>query len=179
MPDKFSSGKGVFTIRIADPRDAAAVRNLRLEALSLHPEAFAADLEMTAAEAADVWAERIAGYAAINSGAIYIALVGDILVGMSGIGRGHWPKTQHFSTIWGVYVNQDWRGQHIAGQLLNGCIEWAEKNGISVINLGVNISNIPAIRSYARSGFTVYGVEPRAIFYNGNYYDELLMVKLL
>jgi RimJ/RimL family protein N-acetyltransferase len=179
MTVKFSSGKGVITIRSADPCDAAAVRSLRLEALSLHPEAFSADLEMAAAEGADVWAERMAGYAAINSGAIYIALVADILVGMSGIGRGHWPKTHHFGTIWGVYVNQDWRGQHIAGQLLNGCIEWAEENSISVINLGVNISNIPAIRSYARSGFTVYGVEPRVIFYNDSYYDELLMVKLL
>jgi RimJ/RimL family protein N-acetyltransferase len=63
--------------------------------------------------------------------------------------------------------------------MLNRCIDWAKKNGIRVINLGVNISNIAAIRAYSRSGFTVYGVEPRLIFYNGDYYDELLMARLL
>ncbi len=138
-----------------------------------------ADAEMTAAEGAETWAERIGGYAEANSGAISIALAGDTLVGMTGIGRGHWPKTHHFATIWGVYVNQDWRGFHIGEQLLNGCCEWAEESGISVINLGVNISNVPAIRCYSHCGFTIYGIEPRTICHNGTYYDELLMAKLI
>jgi RimJ/RimL family protein N-acetyltransferase len=179
MNEKFSTVKGEITVRLADPRDAALVRELRLEALSIHPEGFSADLEMTAAEGPDVWAERITGYTASNSGTICIALAGNILVGMAGIGRGHWPKTHHFGTVWGVYVKQDWRGNNIAGMLLNGCIEWAKTNGINVIKLGVNLSNIPAIRAYSRNAFTVYGVEPRSIFYNGVYYDELLMARLL
>ncbi len=145
----------------------------------MHPEAFSADLEMTAAEGPDVWAERIYGYTASKSGGICVELTGDNLVGMIGIGRGHWPKTQQFGTILGVYVNHDWRGHHITVQMLNRCIDWAKKNGIRVIKLGVNISNIAAICAYSRSGFTVYGVEPRSIFYNGDYYDELLMARLL
>jgi RimJ/RimL family protein N-acetyltransferase len=152
---------------------------LRLEALSLHPEAFAADVEMTAAEGAEIWAERIAEYAATKSSAICIAFAGDKLVGMTGIGRGHWPKTRHIATIWGVYVNQDWRGLHIGEQLLNGCTEWAIVNGVKVINLGVNISNVPAIRCYSRCGFTLYGIEPKAICHNGIYYDEMLLAKLI
>ena len=134
---------------------------------------------MTAAEGADVWAERITGYAASNSGAICIALAGDILVGMSWYRAWSLAKDAPFRYDLGCLVNQAWRRYHIAGKLLNGCIEWAKANGVKVINLGVNISNIPAIRSYSRSGFTVYGVEPRAIFHNGVYYDELLMAKLL
>jgi hypothetical protein len=43
---------------------------LRLKALSRHPKAFAADVELTAAETAEVWAERIAGYDASHSAAI-------------------------------------------------------------------------------------------------------------
>ncbi len=100
MIDKFSTPKGDITVRMAAPGDAAALQELRLEALSLHPETFSADLEMTAAEGAEVWAERIAGYTTSSSGAICIALAGDSLVGMTGIGRGHWPKTRHFGTIW-------------------------------------------------------------------------------
>jgi RimJ/RimL family protein N-acetyltransferase len=179
MAGKFSTVKGEITIRMANPDDAAIVRSLRLKALALHPEAFAADLEMSAADGVEVWAERIADYAANSSSAICIALKGDILIGMSGIGRGHWPKRRHSGTIWGVYVNQRWRGLHIAEQLLNGCIEWGKENGVSVINLGVNLSNVPAIRCYARSGFTIYGVEPRAIYHEGVYFDELLMAKLI
>jgi GNAT superfamily N-acetyltransferase len=179
MNEIFSTVKGEITIRVADPHDAALVRDLRLEALLLHPEAFSADLEMTAAEGSDVWADRIAGYTASNSGAICIASAGSTLVGMAGIGRGHWPKTHHLGTIWGVYVKQDWRGNNIAGKLLNGCIEWAKTNGINVIKLGVNLSNLHAIRAYSHNGFTVYGVEPRSIFHNSVYYDELLMARLL
>jgi hypothetical protein len=99
---------------MANPGDAAIVRSLRLEALSLHPEALSADLEMTAAEGADVWAERFAGYAASSSGDICIAFNGNSLVVMTGIRRGHWPKTRHFAAIWGVYVSQEWLGVHIA-----------------------------------------------------------------
>jgi RimJ/RimL family protein N-acetyltransferase len=40
-------------------------------------------------------------------------------------------------------------------------------------------TNAPAIRCYARHGFTVYGVEPEVIFANGVYYDELLMLRRL
>jgi len=35
--------------------------------------------------------------------------------------------------------------------------------------------NTPAIRCYDRCGFSIFGVEPKAIFYNGVYYDEFLM----
>ncbi len=179
MTTELSTIRGNITIRMAVPDDAESVRSLRLEAVTLHPEAFAADVEMTAAEGAEVWAERIAGYAVTHSSAISIALADDKLVGITGIGRGHWPKTNHFGTIWGVYVKSDWRGLHIGEQLINRCKEWAEGNGVTVINLGVNISNVPAIHLYSRCGFTVYGIEPRTLYHQGNYYDELLMVKLI
>jgi hypothetical protein len=89
MTSQFSTTKGEITIRMANPGDAAIVRSLRLEGLSLHPEALSADLEMTASEGADVWAERIAGYAASSSGAIYIAFDENNQVGRIGIGNGH------------------------------------------------------------------------------------------
>jgi RimJ/RimL family protein N-acetyltransferase len=179
MTNRFLTPKGEINLRLAAPDDAAAVRELRLEALSLHPEAFSADLTITAAEGAEVWAERIAGYQTSSSGAICIASFSDGLIGMTGIGRGHWPKTQHFATIWGVFVSPEWRGYHIAEQLFTVCFDWAKGEGVTVINLGVNISNVNAIRCYSRCGFTIYGVEPRAIYLHDIYYDELLMSKLI
>lgn len=136
-------------------------------------------MELTAAETAEVWAERIAGYDASHSAAICIAQCDDILVGMSGIGRGHWPKTHHSSTLWGVYAKLEWRGLHIGKAVVNGCLDWAKVSGVTIVKLGVNITNTVAIQRYKHCGFTEYGVEPRVICVNGVYHDELLMVKLL
>ncbi len=179
MTHQLSTSKGDIIIRLALPADGLALRELRLEALAAHPDAFAADIETTVKEEPAVWSVRIAEYATDRSGAICIAQAGDILVGMTGIGRGHWPKTRHFGKIWGVYVKPDWRGIYLGDELVNSCVDWARNNGISVVNLGVNIANISAIRCYSRCGFTIYGIEPRAIYINGVYHDELLMVRLL
>jgi ribosomal protein S18 acetylase RimI-like enzyme len=179
MTNHLSTPKGEVNIRIATIEDATSLLALRLEALSMHPEAFAADVEKTAAGGEKAWAELITEYANTKSGAIVIARAGDELIGMSGIVRGHWPKTKHSGSLWGVYVKPDWREYKIGKAIVNYCIEWAIDNGVSVVNLGVNISNIPAIRCYSRCGFTIYGVEPKVIYHNCVYYDELLMVKIL
>jgi len=101
------------------------------------------------------------------------------LIGMAGIIRGHWPKTRHFGTVWGVYVEPGWRGYKIAEAMVNAISEWATAHEMTVIYLGVTVSAKAAIRCYARCGFTEYGIEPKAIYYHGNYFDQALMVKLL
>src|SRR4030065_1784935 len=110
MITSLSTPKGEIIIRIATPEDAASLLELRLEALSTDPEAFAADVEKTAADGVDAWLKLITENAKTQSGAIIIACVGADLIGMSGIDPGHWPKTRHSGTVWSVYVNPDWRG---------------------------------------------------------------------
>jgi ribosomal protein S18 acetylase RimI-like enzyme len=175
----FSTSKGVITIRIAITEDAASLCKLRLEALSMYPEAFAADTDKTASDGDEAWAKLVTNYGNFKSGAMVIACAEEELVGMVGIVRGHWPKTRHYGTLWGVYVKPDWRGFRIGEAIVNGCIEWAIGNNLTVVNLGVNTENTHAIHCYTRCGFSTYGTEPRVIFYNGVYYDEYLMVKLL
>ena len=179
MNTPISTPRGEITIRLAKEEDAASLLELRLEALTLHPDAFAADVEKTAAAGAEAWVERIHEYAKDQSGAIIIAFVGNKLIGMNGIVRGHWPKTRHSGTLWGVYMSPSWRGYHVGEAIVEGCVEWAVGNNLTVVTLGVIISNIPAIRCYAHCGFTVYGIQPRVTFYNDIYYDDLLMVKVL
>ncbi len=169
--------RGTITIRQASVDDAAALRELRLEALAKHPQAFAADSATTAAEPASLWAERIAAYASGNTAVVYVAEAEGGLVGMAGLARGHWPKTQHGATFWGVYVREEWRGLHVAEALLQGCITWARGQGVEVVKLGVITTNAPAIRCYARCGFAVYGVDPQVIRCDGISYDELLMAR--
>jgi RimJ/RimL family protein N-acetyltransferase len=56
---------------------------------------------------------------------------------------------------------------------------WAKARKIILVKLGVAATNISAIRCYERCGFSTYGTEPRAIFYEGKYYDEFLMSRSL
>jgi RimJ/RimL family protein N-acetyltransferase len=165
------------TIRFAVVDDAALLRELRLEALASAPTAFAADYDTTAAETVEAWAQRIVDTAVDDKGVICVASVDDRLIGMAGLIRGNRPKTRHGATIWGVYVQPEWRGHHVAEALIDACLAWAQTHAVTIVKLAVVTTNTPAIRCYARCGFSVYGIEPKAICYDGVFYDELLMVK--
>ena len=179
MTSPIFTPKGEVNVRIATVQDAVTLLALRLEALAMHPEAFAADVDKTAAEGKMVWVERLIEYANTKSGAIMIAQARDEQIGMSGIVRGHWPKTQHSGNLWGMYVKPDWRGHKIGDAIVSGCTTWAIENKLTVITLEVTSSNNSAIRCYNRCGFEAYGIAPKAIFYNGTYYDNMLMAKLI
>jgi RimJ/RimL family protein N-acetyltransferase len=177
MAEQLITPKGTISIRPALRDDADALHALRVEALGAQPEAFAADLAAAQNDPVDLWTERITDYALNNYGVISVAWVEERLVGMTGLARGHWPKTRHSGSIWGVYVTPEWRGLRIGEALIGECLAWARTQGLAVVKLGVVTTNTSAIRCYARCGFTVFGVEPKAIFYDGVYYDELLMAK--
>jgi RimJ/RimL family protein N-acetyltransferase len=179
MTQNLSTPQGEVMVRIAIPEDAPALIKLRLEALASHPESFAADVEMTQARGVEAWAEEIARDAKDESGIIAIAMAGDNLIGMTGVGKGHWPKTQHSAVVWGVYVNPSWRGVRIADAILRECIDWAASHGILVLKLGVVTTNQAAIRCYQRMGFTIYGTEPKSNYWGGIFYDEYLMARFI
>jgi RimJ/RimL family protein N-acetyltransferase len=179
MSQRLTTPMGIVSIRAATMGDAALLRALRLEALAAHPEAFAADYDRTEADPATVWAERINRNEANQEGVICVAAAQGGLVGMAGLYRGHWPKTQHSASIWGVYVTAGWRRQGVAEALLAACLDWAREQGISVVKLGVVTTNMPAIRCYARCGFAVYGIEPQVIRHKGVFHDELLMARAI
>jgi len=179
MTRRLATSKGDFIIRVARPEDAESLFNLRLEALTAHPEAFAADVEMTKTRGEKAWLEQITHDTKDQSGVIVIACAGSKLIGMTGIGRGHWPKTRHSAIVWGVYVNPNWRGLHIAEAMLDDGIRWAQTQGIVVLKLGVITTNEAAIRCYQRAGFIVYGTDPKSNYVNELYYDEYLMAKMI
>lgn len=179
MPSQLTTSRGEVAIRPAVPQDAAAAFELRLEALSRHPQAFAADPALTEERGVTAWVELIAENVAQERGVIYVAAAGGRLIGMTGLARGKWPKTGHSGTIWGVYVQPAWRGLGVAGALVEGCVAWARDLGLVIVKLGVVTSNAGAIRCYTRCGFTVYGVEPQVIRHEGALHDELLMARAI
>ena len=176
---QISTPKGQITIREATPEDAGQLLALRLESLMNHPKAFAADVAQTTSDGVKAFVDRITEYKQTHAGTIIIALATAELIGMTGIACGHWPKMGHGGGLWGVYVRQDWRGCRIGESMIKGCIDWAKQNHLSVVYLSVTLSEIPAIRCYTRCGFREYGIEPRTLLVDGQYYDQLLMYKLI
>ena len=164
-----------ITVRRATEADAEAYRDIRLEALQAHPEAFSAAYEVEAARSLDVWQTRLRSHARSDS-MLAFAQLGDRLVGLTGIFRGASAKTRHSAMIFSVYVRPEARGRGVGRQLIQACLAWAAEQGITVVKLAVVTTNTAAISLYAACGFQVYGIEPQAILWNGVYYDELLMV---
>lgn len=171
--------QGPVVVRRPAGADAGQLLRLRIEALSTSPESFSSDAASAAAETAETWAGRITEYEQQSKGILMVAAAGDRLVGMAGLARGGRLKTRHGGTIWGVYVQSEWRGCGVAEALVRGCLAWAQAEGLVIVKLAVVKSNAPAIRLYARLGFSVYGDEPMAIQYNGAYQDDLLMAKVI
>ena len=172
-----TTGREPITIREATPADARSYRQLRLEALQDSPTAFTADYQKNLNYPPQYWEDLLTMEA--DEQTIFVAEGEAKLIGMTGIARGRSQKTRHSAWIWGVYITPTWRGLRVAQELIHSCFAWAELRKIVVIKLGVSATNQPAIRCYARCGFSAYGTEPRAIFYDGKYHDELLMSRSL
>lgn len=165
-------------IREVEAGDLATFKEVRLEALLNHPEAFASTYEGEKRDSDEKWLERIAASDG-RSNITYLAFVDGNPAGMAGIFCGFSPKTRHSGTIWGVYLRPQYRGQGIATRLLEACAAWAREGTMRILKLGVVTTNTAAIKCYTNYGFQVYGLEPKALFVNNRYYDELLMVKTI
>lgn len=161
-------------IRQATVADAAAVRTLRLEALQNRPIAFASDYHEEVQYPLSRTEERLKDQ---TLNATFLALAGSTLVGMMGIGQSYHRNVKHNAMIWGVYVQPTSRGKNLSGRMIEACVEWARERSVRFVKLGVNATNTSALNSYIRAGFKVYGVESQVIFYDGEYHDELLMVR--
>jgi len=176
MIKSVSTTQGTIVIREANKGDVVQFRELRLFALQDSPTAFSADYQVNYNHPMSFWEGRLRFD---EHGVLFFAEYKAKLFGMTGIRKGETQKTKHGAYIWGVYVRPEWRGLHIAEELINTCIEWAKMREVEIAKLGVTTTNVSAVRCYERCGFTIYGTEPRGIFYDGRYYDEYLMFKLL
>ncbi|WP_420540070.1 GNAT family N-acetyltransferase [Paenibacillus polymyxa] len=162
--------EAMIIIRNIEPADAEVFWNLRLEALKMNPEAFGTSYE----EAVQVSLSDVVNQIQ-NKKNHYIlgAFTKDHqLAGMIGFRREYKIKTQHKGTIPPIY-----RGQGIAKKLLLEVISRGRKvEGLKQINLSVVAANQAAVELYRKLEFKTYGIEKNALEYQGQGYDEELMV---
>lgn len=166
-----------ITIRPARAGDGPAYRELRLEALRLHPSAFSADLERAEAMSPEEWEKRLGDGREV---VLFFAVDGSgALLGMAGARLGWSSKTRHSADLFSVYLHHAWRGRGIGQALVQACIDWARAQGAAHIKLGVEAGNLAAIRCYTRLGFQDYGREHQALRVDDVDYDFLLMQRRL
>ncbi len=161
-------------IRRLVPSDALAFQTLRLAAMRDSPSAFSASYDE----------ERQTPLATIETNLgvrnLFGAFDGDELVGMVGAGRETAPKLQHKGYIRSMYVAAAQRGKGLGKQLLEHALAFAANmEGLHQVTLVVTDGNAPAIALYESMGFIVYGNEPRALFVDGKYYDNVLMIRMM
>ncbi len=117
--------RGQVTIRPTREADAEAYRELRLEALRMHPTAFGADYAEDLARPIEQWQQNVRDGAGGQQGILYVAEADGALIGMTGVYRRDRAKMRHHATIWGVYVRPAWRGARIADALIAACLGWS------------------------------------------------------
>lgn len=157
-------------IRRLIPADAAAYKALRLEMLEKHPQAFAESVEE----------------ASQNNLAVYEGILGkdylfglfdnNALVGSIRLNCPELLKTQHRANIWGMYVQESYRGRGHAGELIEFALSTAKELGKTHIFISVSTYNDPARKAYSKAGFIAFGREPGAMLVNGELVEVDLMV---
>lgn len=163
-------------IRILRAEDAKFYRELRIEALTLAPDAFGATLEDALNKPVEQTAERLSSHSAATFG----AFVGGRLLGNMTLVRQTATKLQHRANVVAVYVTPSARGRRIANRLIEALIEHARSlEGLEQLYLAVATENQAAVELYKRAGFKRYATEYRSMKVDGRYIDEDLMVKYL
>lgn len=164
-----------MNIRVLNESDAPFYQELRLSALKVNPEAFGSTYEREVEFPLEMVIERIKP----TKDKFVLGAFDDSgsLMGSVTFMQENSLKTSHKGNIFGMYVAPESRGYGVGKSLLHELIKKARLcEGLEQINLAVISENESAKRLYKSLGFEVYGVEPNALKYNGQYFDEDLMV---
>lgn len=164
-----------MSIRIINESDAKQYQSLRLSGLRESPEAFGSTFERESNFSLDTVKDRIRP--SKDKFALGSFNEFGFLEGMVALVRESGIKTMHKGNVFGMYVANNQRGKGIGKLLMIELIGKArEIDGLEQINLCVVSDNESAKKLYRSVGFETYGVERNALKFNGQYYDEDLMV---
>ncbi len=162
------------TINKLSASDADDYRDLRLEGLSAHPEAFGASWEDESVLSVEDFAERL------ETNIVFGARRNDTkaLVGAVGLRIPTASKTRHKGAIWGMYVRPETRGSGIGAALIKHAVDHIRPM-VEEVTIIVGSTNTAAHKLYSKMGFEQYGLERRALKIGQTYYDEVLMALVL
>lgn len=156
-------------IRQLQEQDWALWKEIRLEALKRHPEAFGSSYEEES-----LWTDENFKQNLVKSD-IFGTFINHNLAGAAGFFIYDPQKLRHKGMLFTLYVKEDHRGQGIAGRLLETVIHHA-RTRVLQLHCSVNVENQEAFKLYQKHGFQIFGTEPRASKVNNTFHDLHLMV---
>ncbi len=164
--------KNKIEIRWLTPDDWEIYRNLRLEALTESPSAFGSTYQEQMDYPEKIWKERTTN--------TLFAFVDGEPAGLIGKVRLPRIKQSHIVNIVGFYVKRKYRGMGIGKLLLDEIMSHIRGlPGVSKVSIGVNTTQIAALRIYQSYGFEIIGTCRREFKEGDTYYDMIMMELLL
>ena len=159
-------------IRFLKSQNAAAYRDLRLQALRESSTAFGSSYEQETCLSLTDFAARLRPHNDSTNGIFGAFSDSEQLIGMLGFSRESRPKRAHIGSLWSMYVLPEFRRQGIGEALLDEALSHARRVGVLQIVLTVTTSNLAACSLYRSRGFERFGLERDALFIDGTYFDE-------
>jgi ribosomal protein S18 acetylase RimI-like enzyme len=142
-------------------------------ALKTEPSAFGSSYEEETNFSEGEWRRRTAN-------AIFAISDNDRIVGTLTYIFNERVKTKHIAQIFGVYVVPDFRGQGVGRMMLEKAVELIRENrNAAKVRLTVNAKQVVAVTLYKSMGFAVVGELKKELRIGEEFYDELIMEKML
>jgi ribosomal protein S18 acetylase RimI-like enzyme len=157
-----------YEIRKLRLKDFTAWRELRLEAVTLHPETFSSTYEEEKKLSIDDFKSIL------TNSQIFGIFCDNGLVGIAGVTKLQLKKFGHRGNLFGMYLKKEYRGCGMADALIETLKKHASRTLVQ-LTCGVIIKRDNAVRFYQRHGFRILGMIPRSLKLNETYYDEYIM----
>ena len=157
-----------FTVRRIIESDLDDFRELRLEGLRLHPEAFGASYGECSQKPMQFFAEQL-----LTSHVIGGFDVNNSLQGMIGVSSNSLLKLSHVARIWGMYIRACSRGSGLSSEVMVPALEAA--SSAKTVKLSVVTTNRAAYALYCSFGFKQWATDADALCVDGVFHDEFLM----
>lgn len=150
------------------PEDWQKYKAIRLEALAKEPDSFESIYEKEVGKPDDFWKTRL------KHSTILFLKINENIIGMGGI---YYEKNKpDIANIWGIYVNEKYRGRGYGKMLMAKLLEKVYDNkNVNLVKLCVNTNKLPAIKLYEKMGFKITKKKEKAL---KNKYDEYFMEKM-
>jgi RimJ/RimL family protein N-acetyltransferase len=166
------AGTRSFTVRPAEPEDAAAIVDL-LDDVAQEGTLGVPRAPRRPAE------ERVAlASASPLQAAVWVAASAGVIAGHLVVVRGPAPYRDHTADV-AVAVSARFRGQGAGGRLLDAAIAWGSDLGLTKICASVLAGNAAALGLFASRGFLEEGVRRDQFRVEGVCRDELCLARFL
>ncbi|MCY0888734.1 MAG: GNAT family N-acetyltransferase, partial [Alicyclobacillaceae bacterium] len=167
-------------VRVLHAVDASAYRDLRLQALSTHPEAFLTTYDDYLSRPLELVTNQLTPDDHHFTVGAFVGDASDQLVGTVTLVRERATKARHIANVIAMFVSPHVQRQGIGRKLLADLIQRTRQlDGVEQLRLSVVKDNDAARALYQAVGFHVYGVEPNAMKTANRSWDEVHMVLLL